>query len=160
MLMIGILLAWDFTKPRHKQVRVPEVATPQGPNGGFPPWNANETGFRYVRDSVRKSTLSSLDQPWSTFCQPEGRKRLASSLKEYFWQRGGQENSYPARWGGVGRAYIAREWSTADDQRIERLVEELYWRGYLDLRSLDRLTAEMIIPLVKNTRVMTQPCRA
>ena len=65
---------------------------------------------------------------------------------------------YPTRWGDAGRDYIAKQWSTSDDQRIQRLVQEHYERGYLNLRDLKPYIVEQISPLLKDTRVSGQPC--
>jgi hypothetical protein len=161
LLMIGILVAWDFTKPRfpaHFAELTPEQTSDQ-PNGGVPPWNANEKILQNSRDLNRKSTLRGLDQAWSTFCTREGRKNLGDTLTAYFGRRQQEESSYQKRWGDAGRDYIAKQWTTADDLRIERLVQETYERGYLDLHDLKPYIADRMSPLLKDTRVTAQPCK-
>ncbi len=160
LLMIGILVAWDFTKPRMpKQWPQPVIEPEQRPNGGVPPWNANEAIFQNGRDLTRKSALRGLDAAWSTFCDAQGRQRLVDSVSHYFGQRSQQEKSYPKRWGKEGRDYIEQQWATADNARIERLVEELYGRGYLRLGDLKPYIAERVAPQVKDTRVTGEPCK-
>lgn len=161
LVLLGILVAWDFTKPRYPAhfAEITAQPSPQ-PNGGIPPWNANEPLFQNSRNLIRKSTLDGLDRAWSTFCYPDGRQTLVNALSYYFGQRRQQETSYPKRWGEAGRDYIAKEWSTSDDQRIERLVEETYGRGYLDLHDLKPYIVERISPLLKDTRVTGQPCNS
>ncbi len=159
-VLIAILVAWDFTKPRYPThfAELP-LEAPERPNGGVPPWNANEPIFHRGRDMARKAALRGLDQAWSTFCERDGRKKLVDALSYYFEQRSQQEKSYAKRWGDAGRDYIAKEWTTADDRRIERLVQETYGRGYLDLHDLKSYIAETISPLLKDTRVTGQPCK-
>lgn len=159
LLLVGILLAWDFTKPRlPTHFPEPVIEAEPLPNGGVPPWNAHEDIAQRNRDSLRKSTQRSLDQAWSTFCDAKGRQNLIGAVSGYFSQRGLQEKSYPERWGKDGAEYIAQQWSTADDQRIERLVRELYWRGYLVPAELKPAIAARIAPLLQDTRVIDAPC--
>lgn len=160
LLLIGILVAWDFTKPRMpKQLPEPVLEVEQRPNGGVPPWNAHEDLAQRSRDTLRKSTQQSLDQAWSTFCDRQGRRKLNQAVSEYFGLRSVQAKSYPARWGQEGADYIARQWATADDRRIERLVQELYGRGYLKPADLKPHIAARIAPLLKGTRVIDMPCK-
>ena len=160
LLMIGILVAWDFTKPRNPgHFAEIEFKPEELPNGGVPPWNAGEESFQNGRNQIRKSTMRGLDQAWSTFCDAKGRQQLVDAVAYYFGQRSQQEKSYPAKWGKEGRDYIDKQWATADDQRIERLVQELYWRGYLNPHDLRPSIAERIAPLLKDTRVMAEPCK-
>jgi hypothetical protein len=126
---------------------------------GVPPNNANENIFHRNRESVRQSTMRALEQAWSTFCTPAGRKKLAASLNYYFERRGNEEASYAKRWGQEGRDYITREWSTSDDRRIERLVSETYERGYIDLSSVRHSTVKRMVPLLKNVKVQGEPCK-
>lgn len=169
----GLYAFWDYSKPRPLQATVnakfsavptpldgkgSSVPEPQH-NGGGPPWNDNEQIFQKGRDRIRKSTLTGLDKAWSTFCQPDGRKQLGSAVSYYFEMRGNQEESYPKRWGDDGRKYIAKEWSTPDDARIQRLVQEHYERGYLKLADLRPFIAKRVEPLVKEVRAPRgDPC--
>lgn len=161
LLMIGLLVAWQLTLPRYPaNFYEPPVERPKLPNGGVPPWNANEPIFQHGRDLARASALRGLDQAWSTFCDTEGRKTLVGAVSYYFEQRGNQEKSYPERWGKEGRDYITHEWSTADDRRIERLVQDLYRRGYLRLADLRPFIASRVTPLLKDTHVIDTPCKS
>jgi hypothetical protein len=158
LVLIGILVAWDFTKPRMKYAPDPAPYVEERPNGGVPPWNAHESLFQNGRDLARKAALRGLDQAWSTFCDLQGREKNVRAITYYFEQRRNQEESYPKRWGQVGRDYITQQWSTPDDARIERLVGELYERGYLRLGDFRPSIAERIAPLVTNTPVTERPC--
>ena len=158
-IIVALLGAWEYSKPRYPRIDESSVLKPVTADPA-PPRNANEGLFKDGRRMQRASALKTLEQPWGRHCLESGRERLASSLGEYFWHRNGQEKSYPARWGDVGRDYIKREWSTTDDKRIERLTQELYERGYLDLGALKPYTAEYIAGLVKGLRVTAQPCKS
>jgi hypothetical protein len=160
LVLIGIVVAWDFTKPRvPKYEPEPPRQAEDRPNGGVPPWNAHEDLFQNGRDSARNTALRGLEQAWSTFCDPKGREKNVSAITYYFEQRRNQEESYPKRWGQEGRDYITAQWSAPNDARIERLIEELFGRGYLHLDDFRSYIAERIAPLVQNTRVIDQPCK-
>jgi hypothetical protein len=159
ILMLAVLAAWQYTLPPYpKNLREPLRAAPQRVNGGVPPWNANENAFRGARNEARRSALRALDQAWSDFCRPPGRRKLLDALNYYFDQRIHQEESYPRRWGEAGRAYIAAQWGTPDDLRIVRLVRETYGRGYLNLFELHGYIAARIVPLVNDMTVTASPC--
>jgi hypothetical protein len=168
-IALGLYAVWEVTRVRPLEptlsakfspvLRPGEVAEPQH-NDGLPPWNENEKIFQNARNHVRKQTLGGLERAWGSFCEPEGRKKLDQTVTFYFDQRGNQEESYPKRWGDAGRQYIAKEWSTSDDQRIERLVQEHYERGYLNIADLKPYIAARISPLLKDTRVSGQPCKS
>jgi hypothetical protein len=153
-VLIGVLLGgWEYSKPN----RPVKAAEDYGPP---PPRNPNEGTFQDHRRFLRVSTLKSLEQPWSSFCQAEGRRTLLSSLNGYFYHRGGQEDSYPARWGDVGKTYITREWSSTDDRRIEQLTQVLYYRGYLDLKALDPRIASRVAAKLTGLPVTEKPCKS
>lgn len=188
-ILLGLFLIWDFGTPAPRDfhgMKIPYGAVPLQPSAdmptfhavqsqlgarpktldsgeavgdGVPPYNANEKYAQNNRNAVRKSAMKQLESAWSTFCTPAGRQHLASALNYYFQQRGNQMESYPKRWGKEGRDYIERQWSTADDRRIERLVGETYERGYLDLASVNRSTAERLAPLLKGVKVRGEPCK-
>jgi hypothetical protein len=71
-----------------------------------------------------------------------------------------QERIYPEQWGEVGRSYIAREFSTTDDQRVDRLTADLYRLGYIDLKVFDVHANRSLAPIVAGVRVIAQPCKA
>ena len=168
----GLYAFWDYSKPRALEptltAKFRPVPTPLDPgssvpepqqHGGVPPWNDNEKIFQTGRNNIRKSAMNGLDKAWSTFCGPEGRQRLAHSVNYYFEMRGNQEESYQKRWGDDGRKYIAKEWATSDDARIQRLVQEHYERGYLKLADLRPLIAKRVEPLLKDARAPRgDPC--
>jgi len=185
--LLALFATWDFGEPRRfhgmaipfgTTALKPEASLPvwhevrpgysddtwkydksEPVNEGVPPWNTREDMNKKLRDSNRKSTQRVLDQAWSTFCTPAGRVKLAGALDSYFGRRQQEEQQYAQRWGKEGADYITREWQTADDLRIERLVEETYERGYLDLHDLRPTVAQRLAPLLKDSRVSGQPCK-
>lgn len=160
LVLIGILVVWDLTKPRMpRNPPQPVLRQEERPNGGVPPWNAHEDLAQSNRDALRRSAQQALDRAWSTFCDRQGREKLTQALSQYFGLRRVQEKNYPERWDKEGETYIAHQWATADDQRIERLVQELYGRGYLKLTDFKPFVAERVAPLVKDTRVISAPCK-
>src|ERR1700755_225556 len=94
ILIVVLLAGWEYSKPSYPV----STANAKADYGPPPPRNANEPIFQDGRRMVRESTLKSLDRPWASFCQAEGRKSLSSALREYFFHRGAQELSYPKRW--------------------------------------------------------------
>jgi hypothetical protein len=185
-ILIGLFWVWNFGTPRmfHDVVVPPSTvalkpyaslptfhsvqtqlsrgsrgASNEAVGDGVPPNNANENIFKRNRDNTRRSTMKGLEQAWSTYCTPSGRKKLARALSNYFEGRGNEIDSYSRRWGKDGRDYITAEWSTTDDHRIERLVAETYERGYLDLSSVRRSTVERMMPVLKGIQVQDQPCK-
>jgi hypothetical protein len=186
-VLLAVLLGWDYASNpgRYQALLMRTVASPVEPsphmptfaqvrsnlgksstidsgqalNDGVPPWNANEKIHQSGRDRIRQSALNGLDKAWSTFCSGQGRKEFLGAVSYYFEMRGNQEESYAKRWGSEGAAYIKKEWSTPNDNRIERLIGETYERGYLDLASVKPFIAARIKPLVKDLRVQGQPCK-
>jgi hypothetical protein len=109
------------------------------------------------RHQARKAALDGLGKAWSAFCTKEGHKGLVSGLNYYFRERATQEHFYATR-GPDGEHEARAAWSTADDNRIERLTRETYGRGYFkpdDFRPPVRAT---IVDLVRDERVTGQPC--
>ncbi len=125
---------------------------------GQEPWMANEHHIEGARQSARKSTLEALGKPWSSFCEPEGRKLLVQAIDYYYWQRKGQLASYPKNWGEAGGRYIAKAWNTSDDNRIERMTRETFGRGFVSLNDFKLYIREALAEVVKGERVTGKPC--
>lgn len=122
------------------------------------PFGPNEHLFVKTRGDRRQSLLGQLYRPWSEYCTADGRKRLASSLDEYFWARGGETLSYPKRFGDDGAAYITQQWSTPDDRRIAERLTDLYQRGYIDLDSVKAYNVPRIKAVLNGARMQASPC--
>jgi hypothetical protein len=125
---------------------------------GQDPWMVNEHYTDDARQNTRKSTLETLDKPWSSFCTTEGHKLLVGTIDYYYWQRGSQLAWYPKNWGQEARAYIVKVWATPDDNRIERLTRETYGRGYFSLDELKLSARSSLAETLKGERVAAKPC--
>lgn len=152
VLVIGV---WEYSKPRR-----PAPQSQAEDYGPPPPRNANEELFRDARERRRQSTLKTLDANWASFCAPQGRTLLVNSLNDYFYFRDGAEASYPRRWGEGGKTYIAREFSTSEDRRIEQRIRELFERGYLDPGMFGSIANRHVSALVQGLTVERKPCAA
>ena len=119
---------------------------------------ANEKYNAPGRDMTRKSTLETLDKPWSSFCGAEGHKQLLNAIDNYYGQRHAQMWSYNNTYGEKARQFAAKAWTTTDDNRIERLMRETYGRGYFALDELRSGTRTSVADLVKGERVTARPC--
>lgn len=142
--------AWTFA-PVAPPPQIPEV------NRGKA-FGSNEDITVETRASQRKSALETLDRPWGGRCSGEGRKQFISGLNEYYYHRQNQTERYPENFGKLGAEYIARQWSTTDDQRIDRLTQDAYARGYLKPADFDAVAGKMIATVVKGERVTGQAC--
>ena len=161
LLIGGIVLAnivaatffWR-TPAQGKQEPIVNSATLKGQE----PWMANEHHIDSTRQSSRKSLLETLGKPWSSFCEPQGKKRLVESIDYYFWQRKGQLSSYPKNWGDAAGRYIVKVWTTPEDNRIERLTRETYGRGFFSLDDFKPYIREAVAEIMKGERVTGKPC--
>jgi len=109
------------------------------------------------RGKQRRGALAALDMPWSSRCG-QGRKDFLSGLSAYYYHRQNHSERYPEIYGKAGADYIAGQWSTTDDSRIERLTQEAYARGYLKLSDFDGLAPKAFVDVVKGERVTGNGC--
>ena len=143
--------AWAFA---------PAVAPPQIPAGDGSAYDSNEEYMVDARVSRRKDALAALDRSWSGRCAGEDRKQFISSLNEYYFQRQYQIDHYPEVHGKLGADYIATQWSTSDDQRIDRLTQDAYARGYLKPADFEGVVVKMVAAVVKDERITGKACAA
>lgn len=121
----------------------------------------NEPVIARGREFQRADALKLLEQPTAVLCSPEGRRKVASGLSEYFFHRRNQTLRYSENFGTPGAEYIARQWSTADDQRIDRLVREAYSSGYITPDELTKGYArDMLISVTNGIRITGKGCAA
>jgi hypothetical protein len=146
LLQIG---AWAFTPE-------PEPAPPPPSDG--PGFGVNENIFVEGRPGTRKTALSALESPWNSRCAGDGRKQFIEGLGYYYYQRQNDLEHYPKYYGKPGADYIAKQWSTSDDLRIDRLTQEAYARGYLKPSDFDGLAGKLVTAVVKNERVTGNAC--
>jgi hypothetical protein len=147
-IAISLVGAWAFAPA--------ETPAPMSAGDGRA-FNDTEKYTVEARLSQRKSAMAALDLAWSSRCG-EDRKRFIGGINEYYYQRQNQTERYPEIHGKLGADYIAAQWSTADDQRIDRLTQEAYARGYLKPSDFDGVASKMVATVVKNERVTAKGC--
>ncbi len=109
------------------------------------------------RELVRQQALAALDKPWSSRCGAD-RRDFLSGLAAYYYNRQNQTERYPEIYGKAGAEHIARQWSTSDDSRIDRLTREAYGRGYLRPSDFNGPASKLVAAIVQNERVTGKGC--
>jgi hypothetical protein len=122
LLVVWRVAAWTFAP----------APPPQMPQGDGRAFGSSESYLVSARDSQRQDAIKALARPFSELCAGVTRKEFVSGLGEYYYHRQNQTERYPETHGQLGADYIAQQWSTADDQRIDRLTQDLYINGYLE----------------------------
>jgi hypothetical protein len=148
-MVVGQIAIWAFAPAREELQLAPTD-----------PEHAYGDTERYTvesRVSQRKDAMAALDLPWSSRCGEE-RKRFISGIDNYYYQRQNQNERYPEIHGKLGADYIARQWSTGEDKRIERLTQEAYARGYLKPSDFDGVAGKLVAAVVKDERVTGKGC--
>lgn len=120
----------------------------------------------YARSRQRGEALKALDQAWISWCSETGRARLIGSLGEYYYHRQSESERYPEIYGEPGAVFIASQWSSTEDQRIDRLTRQAYANGYLAVEEFgvaqgkDSTAARLIRAIVRHERVTGRGCAA
>ncbi len=154
-LVMWQIAAWTFFPASSRTAPVPVL---RADGKGY---NENEPVIVRGRELQRAGALKALEQPFIVLCSEEGRKRVASSLSHYLYHRQNQMLRYPANFGKPGADYIAQQWSTADDRRIDRLIREAYGRGHIAPDDLEKGYArDMLRSVVGGIRVTGKGCAA
>ena len=149
---VGLVAFWTFapaTPPQQQQI-------PEANRGKA--FGTNERFLVEGRVRRREETLKTLEQLWSGRCAGETRKAFISGLSHYYYFRQTEAQHYPQYFGQLGADYIAKQWATTDDQRIDRLTQEAYARGYLKVADFSGPAREMIAKVVKDERVTGKAC--
>lgn len=156
IVLANIVTATFFWHPKAEEKPGPAVnaATKQGQD----PWMVNENRVPGFRQHIRKGVLETLGKPWAEFCTAEGHKRLLDTVNYYYYQRDAQVRSYGNTYGEAARRYAVKAWTTADDNRIERLMSETYGRGYFALDELRPHARTALAAVVRGERVSGTPC--
>jgi hypothetical protein len=149
-LGVVMVASWAFA-PADAPRPIPEV------NRGKA-FGANEDILVDSRRWVRQSTFKTLEQPWGGRCAAEGRKAFIAGVGHYYYIRQNETERYPENFGQLGADYIAKQWSSTDDQRIDRLTQDAYARRYFKPADFDGLAAKLIAIVVKNERVTGKAC--
>lgn len=135
MMQIG---AWTFASPSR---RPPPATT-------HPTENSNEKYLIEGRNKQRQEALRVLNLPWSSRCTAAGGRAFRDGLAYYYAARQAELEYFPRFFGEEGAEYIAKQWASADDVRIEQLTRDAYRDGYLQLAELRppaRTLAEAIV---------------
>ena len=120
-------------------------------------YSLNEDVAVEARSRHRQIAFTALERPWGSRCA-EGRQPFLSGLHEYYYHRQNQTERYAENFGRPGANYIAQQWSTADDQRIDRLTQDAYAKGYLKPEDFEALPRKLIASVVKDERVTGNAC--
>jgi hypothetical protein len=110
------------------------------------------------RSRQRQAVFATLERPWGGRCAGESRKAFISGLNEYYYHRQNQTERYPETYGKLGADYIAKQWSSTDDQRIDRLTQDAYAKGYLKPEDFEPVARKLIAGVVKDERVTGKAC--
>jgi hypothetical protein len=110
------------------------------------------------RSKQRQDAFRALELPWGKRCAGEGRKEFISGLGHYYYHRQNQTERYPEIYGKLGADYIARQWATTDDQRIDRLIQDAYAKGYVKPEDFEPVARKMVAGVVKNERISGKAC--
>jgi hypothetical protein len=143
--------AWAFAP-------APTVPAPQMSAGDGQAFGSDERYAVDARDSERQGALAALEMPTGSLCTEGGRKQFIRGLDQYYYQRQNQTERYPESHGKLGADYIAAQWSGPDDQRIDRLTQEAYSKGYLSLAEFDGVARKMVTIVIKDERVIGKGC--
>ena len=154
LFIIGAIVAWQVAA----WAFAPPPPVLQKPREIDPQTLPNEKYIVEGRKLQRHDGLRALDVPRSSLCSEEGRKKFISGLGHYYYHRSLQTTSYPKNYGKTGADYIARQWSTADDKRIDRLTKEIYSSGYFKPNEFGAGSRDILITLVKDERVNGKGC--
>ncbi len=148
-IVIWQIAAWTFGS---------ETAPPPKPPDVDPRTTSTEKYLVEGRDKQRQDGLRALAIPCSSICADEGRKEFTSGLGHYYYHRQNQMERYPENFGKSGAQYIAQQWTSSDDLRIDRLTQEAYVRGYLNPGDFDAVARKLIIAVVKGERITGKGC--
>jgi hypothetical protein len=152
-LIICGLVYWMFTPGAPPAQPIPEANRGKA----FGPYEANQVHTRQVH---REAAFRGLDKPWGDRCAGPGRKDFIDALSYYYEHRQTTTDNYSQSYGRLGADYIAQQWATTDDKRIDRLTQEAYAKGYLKPDEFNRTARKMIAMVVKDERVTGKACAA
>lgn len=150
-LIICGLVIWMFTPGTIPAQPIPEAN--RGKAHG--PYEAN---YVHTRQVHREAAFRGLDKPWGGRCAGESRKDFIGALSYYYEHRQTTTENYSKSFGQQGADYIARQWASTDDKRIDRLTQDAYAKGYLKPEDFSKSARKMIAAVVKDERVTGKAC--
>ena len=145
---VGQIALWAFA---------PGEPQPKASTGDGRPYGDSEKYSVDARRSQRANAVETLDLPWTSRCGEE-RKRFIAGVNHYYYVRQIEMEHYPKYHGKPGADYIAAQWSTGEDKRIERLTQEAYANGYLTASDFDGIAGKLFAAVVKDERVTGKGC--
>lgn len=148
-IVIYQVAAWAFAPQKPAQ--------PAAPTDG-PGYGSNEAIFVDGRARTRRDVAQAFERPYGSRCAGEGRKQFISSVGEYYYRRQNDTERYPEIFGKPGADYIAKQWTTGEDRRIERLTQEAYAQGYLRPSDFDDVARKTVEAVVRGERVTAHSC--
>ncbi|QQN66787.1 hypothetical protein JIR23_14430 [Bradyrhizobium diazoefficiens] len=149
-LVIWQVAAWAFAP--QKAVQQPAAAVDD------PGYGSNEAIFVEGRASQRRDAAQAFERPYGSRCAGEGRKQFLRNIDAYYYRRQNDMERYPETFGKAGADYIAGQWSTGEDKRIERLTQEAYAQGYLTSSDFGGVARKLIETAVRGERVTAHSC--
>ncbi|MBW7962122.1 hypothetical protein [Bradyrhizobium sp. BR 10261] len=148
-LVIWQVAAWAFAPQK--------PAPPAAPTGG-PGYGSNEAISVDGRAGLRRETTLAFERPYGSRCAGEGRKQFVASVDYYYYRRQNDMEHYRKTFGQAGADYIAKQWSSGDDKRLERLTQEAYAQGYLALSDFGDVGRKLAEVVVRGERVVARSC--
>ena len=121
-------------------------------------YGADETAMVEARRRQRQAAFAVLDRPWASRCAGEERKQFIGGLNAYYSHRQSQVYRYQENFGKLGTEYIAKQWSTADDRRIDHMTQEAYAGGYLRPSDFDDVAGKAVATVVMTERASGRAC--
>ncbi len=115
-MVVGQIALWAFAPDK------PD-AQPAPTDPGRPYGDTEQHAVK-SRVSQRKGAMAASICPGAAAAAR--RARLHRGINEYYYRRQNQYERYPEIHGKLGADYIATQWSTGEDKRIERLTQEAY----------------------------------
>ena len=112
------------------------------------------------REIRRKSALKVFEGPLDDRCTESGRKQFVGSLGEYYYHRQNETLRYPEIFGKPGADYIAAQYRSSNDLRIDRLAGEAYRSGHLRPSDFDAVARQMIVAVVSDEKMTGRGCAA
>lgn len=110
------------------------------------------------RQFFRQDTLATLNQPWSSFCEPAGHKRLLTTVGYYYYDIENALRVAREYHGPKVAAYVRERNNTSDDIRIVELIQQAYRNGYFRVDELPDYQRKLVATAVKDETQRGKPC--
>lgn len=114
----------------------------------------------HSRDLQRKAVLKRFETPESLRCDNKEREWFKNNVTSYYAARYEDMERYERNYGKSGAGYIASQYQSSDDRRIERLTGEFYRAGYLRLDDFSKIPRRIIDKVVAGETVSGKGCAA